>query len=193
MPPFSQHDSGAERIGSVTKKPTNFSFCLLQILTNSPWARPRAKQKVPDPHHTISVSPSLPLLSCTAESRNGGEEKEKLPMRPPGSALRLQTSSSLSFLQKYTHIRHQSGRGVPFEGRGVIKGWREAVWGVGRSCLLVPREAESEAESRRSEVGSGRRPRSPWGEEPQTARKIGDVAMLHRYCMVGEHSVFVFF
>ena len=80
----------------------------LQILTYSPWARPRAKQKVPDPHHTSSGSPSLPLLSCPAESRNGGEQREKLPTRPPGSALRLRTSSSLSFPQKHTHIRPQS-------------------------------------------------------------------------------------
>lgn len=60
-----------------------------------------------------------------------------------------------------------------------LKGWREAVWGVDRWCLLVPREAESEAESRRSEVGqSGTAAPEPRGQEPQTVRKTGDVAPL---------------
>lgn len=40
--------------------------------------------------------------------------------------------------------------GLELEG---ASGWRQAGWGVGRSCSGAEREAESEAESRRAEVG----------------------------------------
>lgn len=180
-PPLSPADRAAERIGSVTTKTPqtmNFSSCLLQILTNSLWARPRAKQKVPDPHHTDSVSPSLPLLSCPVESRNGGEEEEKLPMRPPGSGLRLRTRSSLFPSKVHPSSPPKRGRGVPFEGRGGLKGVAGGCLG---SRLFVCVGAERGGVGGREQEIRGRPVRDGGPQEPQSARKTGDVApLLHR-------------
>lgn len=53
--------------------------------------------------------------------------------------------------------------------------------------MLVPREAESEAESRRSEVGRDGGPQDPGAGNRRLAE--GSEA-LHRYWMVVQHSIF---